>query len=51
MSGVSGISSSGNVPPIQPEPTGSDPNESSAVNFFQSQFASQLAAVGKETTL
>ena len=51
MRGVSGVGSSGSIPPQEPVQQVTDPNEDTAISFFHNQYASQLAAIGKEENL
>ena len=51
MSGVSGIGSSGSIPPQEPVQQITDPDEDTAINFFHNQYANQIAAIGKEQYL
>ena len=51
MSGVSGVGSSGSIPPQEPVQQVTDPNEDTAISFFHNQYASQVAAIGKEEKL
>ena len=51
MSGVSGVGSSGSIPPQEPVQQVTDPNEDTAISFFHNQYKSQVAAIGKEENL
>ncbi|MCB1109420.1 MAG: hypothetical protein KDK64_00415 [Chlamydiia bacterium] len=49
MSGVSGVNSSGSLPPMEPPST--NVNADSAIDFFHDQYADQLASIAKENAL
>ena len=51
MSSISGVGSSGSIPPQEPVQQAADPNEDTAVNFFHNQYADQVATIGKEENL
>lgn len=51
MSGISGVGSTGGLPPQEPTMPTTDPDESSAVNFFQDQYANQVAGIASEQAL
>ena len=46
MSGVSGVSSSGSLPSMEPPST--DPNVESALSFLHDQYVNQLAGIANE---
>lgn len=51
MSGVSGVGSSGSLPPQEPLTSTTDPDETSAVNFFQDSYLNQMAGIASEQNL
>ncbi len=51
MSDVSGVGSSEDLPPQEPVQQVADPKENIAINFFQNQYADQMAAIVKEEHL
>lgn len=51
MSGVSGVGSSGNIPPNSEQPVQSDPDTEQALDYLSSGYATELSGVGSEAPL
>ncbi|MCB1107073.1 MAG: hypothetical protein KDK76_03145 [Chlamydiia bacterium] len=52
MSGISSIGSSGHIPPPEPsDPTINNPDEATALQFLQDQFANKITGIASERTI
>lgn len=51
MNGVSGASSSGNIPPNSEQPVQNDPDTEQTLDYLSSEYATGLTGLGSEAPL
>ena len=51
MSGVSGVGSSGNIPPNSEQPVQNDQDTEQALDYLSAEYSTELTGVGSEAPL